>query len=182
MFGWLKNAWIFIMLHTFTKCLNTFVKCINTFSECLKTFPKCHTTISKCLNTFLKCVCIKTMVIFKSSQALSNTRRVKSKMTKSCCSIFPSASSSWFSGLLIPRLPETFPKFTTVLEELLWSILSVMQGQPYFAKDSQTTLWLDPPKLHQPFETPENHFEHKNLASGARITPNVLPPPIRWIL
>ena len=62
---------------------------------------------------------------------------------------------------LIPRLLETFPKFTTVLEELLWSILSVMQGQPYFAKDSQTTLWLDPPKLHQPFETPENHFETK---------------------
>ena len=88
-------------LKTFSKCLNTFSKCINTFSKCLKTFAKYLKTISKCLKTFLKCLCIKTMVIFKSSQSLSRTRRVKFKMTKSCCcSIFPSASSSWFSGLL----------------------------------------------------------------------------------
>ena len=44
---------------------------------------------------------------FKSSQSLSSTRRVKSKMTKSCCcSILPSASSSWFSGLLLTRISQ----------------------------------------------------------------------------
>ena len=103
----IENAWISIMLHTltkclktFSKCLNTFSKCINAFSKCLKTFSKCLKTISKYLKTFLKCLCIKTNEIFKNSQSLSSTRRVKSKMTKSCCcSIFPSASLSWFSGL-----------------------------------------------------------------------------------
>ena len=87
-------------LKTFSKCLNTFSKCINTFSKCLKTFAKYLKTISKCLKTFLKCLCIKTMVIFKSSKSFSRTQRVKFKMTKSCCcSIFLIASSSWFSGL-----------------------------------------------------------------------------------
>ena len=102
-------------LKTFSKCLNTFLKCINTYSKCLKTFAKYLKTISKCLKTFLKCLCIKTMVIFTSPQSLSKTRRVKFRMTKSCCcSIFPSTSSSWFSGLLQIKTSSYHPAYLTI--------------------------------------------------------------------